>query len=40
MKCVATKLELSDRIEKLAKTLAYLTLKDHKKNFGLNHLAD
>ena len=32
-KHIASKLALSDRIEHLAKTLAYITLKDHKENF-------
>ena len=30
---IATKLKLSDRIEKLAEAPAYVTLKDHKENF-------
>ena len=32
-KSIATKLKLSDRIEKLAEAPAYVTLKDHKENF-------
>ena len=32
-KCIATNLNLSDRIERLAQTPAYITLKDHKENF-------
>ena len=32
-KSIATKLKLSDRIEKLAEAPAYVTLKDHKGNF-------
>ena len=32
-KHIASKLALSDRIERLAKTPAYITLKDHKENF-------
>ena len=32
-KSIATNLELSDRIEKLAKAPVYITLKDHKENF-------
>ena len=30
---IATKVKLSDRIEKLAEAPAYVTLKDHKENF-------
>ena len=32
-KSIASKLKLSDRIEKLAEAPAYVTLKDHKENF-------
>ena len=32
-KSIATKLNLSGRIEKLAEAPAYITLKDHKENF-------
>ena len=32
-KSIATKLNLSGRIEKLAEAPAYITLKDHKQNF-------
>ena len=32
-KCIATNLYLSDRMERLAQTPAYITLKDHKENF-------
>ena len=35
-KCIATNLDLSDRIEILAQTAAYITLKDHKENFRSN----
>ena len=35
-KCIATNLDLSDTIEKLAPTPAYITLKDHKENFRSN----
>ena len=35
-KCIATNLNLSDRIERLAQTPAYITLKDHKENFRSN----
>ena len=35
-KCIATNLNLSDRIERLAQTPAYITLKDHKENFQSN----
>ena len=34
-KHTVTKIKLSDRIEKLAETPAYITLKDHKDNFRL-----
>ena len=33
VKSMATKLKLSDRIEKLAEAPAYMTLKDHQENF-------
>ena len=32
-KSIATNLKLSEQIEKLAEVPAYITLKDHKKNF-------
>ena len=32
-KFIASKLKLSDRIEKHAEAHAYVTLKDHKENF-------
>ena len=32
-KCIATNLNLSDKIEGLAQTPAYIILKDHKENF-------
>ena len=32
-KSMATKLKLSDQIEKLAEAPAYMTLKDHQENF-------
>ena len=35
-KCIATNSNLSDRIKRLAQTLAYITLKDHKENFRSN----
>ena len=35
-KHIATKIRLSDRIEKLAEKAAYVTLKDHKDNFPSN----
>ena len=35
-KHIATKMKLSDRIEKLAETPVYVTLKDHKDNFRSN----
>ena len=35
-KHIATKIKLSDRIEKLAEKAAYVTLKDHKDNFRSN----
>ena len=36
VKCIATNLDLSNRIEILAQTPAYITLKDHKENFRSN----
>ena len=33
VKHIASKIALSDPIERLAKTPAYITLKDHKENF-------
>ena len=33
-KSIAEKLELADRVESLAKSPAYITLKDHKENFS------
>lgn len=33
-KYIAEKLELSGRIERLARNPAFITLKDHKKNFN------
>ena len=35
-KCIATNLNLSDKIERLAQAPAYITLKDHKENFRSN----
>ena len=35
-KYIAKKLELSDRIEQLARNAAFITLKDHKENFRSN----
>ena len=35
-KHIATNLKLDDRIERLARTPAYITLKDHKENFHVN----
>ena len=35
-KHIATNLKLDDRIERLARTPAYITLKDHKENFYVN----
>ena len=35
-KCIASNLDLDNRIEYLAKTPAYVTLKDHKENFPSN----
>ena len=35
-KYIASKLALSDRIQRLAKTPAYITLKDHKRNFHIS----
>ena len=32
-KCIATNLNLSEKIERLAQTPAYITLKNHKENF-------
>ena len=32
-KYIAKKLELSDRIEQLARNAAFITFKDHKENF-------
>ena len=37
---IAEKLELADRVESLAKSPAYITLKDHKKNFRSAPSAD
>ena len=37
-KHIASKLALSDRIERLAKTPAFITLKDHKENFHASTL--
>ena len=35
-KCIATNLNLSDKIERLAQAPAYITLKDRKENFRSN----
>ena len=35
-KHIATKLKLDDRIERLARIPAHVTLKDHKENFHVN----
>ena len=35
-KCIATNLNLNDKIERLAQTPAYITLKDYKENFRSN----
>ena len=32
-KCIATNLNLSDKIERLAQTPAYITLKNYKETF-------
>ena len=36
VKCIATNLNLSDRIKRLAQIPAYITLKNHKENFRSN----
>ena len=35
-KSISAKLEISDRIERIARTPAFVTLKDHKDNFRSN----
>ena len=35
-KNVSTKLKISDRVERIARTPAFVTLKDHKNNFRSN----
>ena len=35
-KSIAEKLELDDRIERLATTQAFITMKDHKEDFRSN----
>ena len=35
-KSISTKLKISDRVECIARTRAFLTLKDHKDNFHSN----
>ena len=36
-KHIATNFELSERIKRLARTPAYITLKDHKESFHANN---
>ena len=35
-KSISTKLKISDRVKRIAKTPAFVTLKDHKDNFHSN----
>ena len=35
-KMITKKLEISDRVEKMPEKEAFITLKDHKQNFGIN----
>ena len=34
---IAKKLEIADRVEYMARKPAYITIKDHKENFNINH---
>ena len=36
-KYIAKSIKLDDRIESLAKSPAFITLKDHRENFRSNH---
>ena len=36
-KHIAKKLEIADRVECLARKPAYITLKDNKEHFNINH---